>query len=644
MTDNVLTFDTQQSTVFDRMFQNCRNITNLNISNFKMSDVTTVKSMFNNCSKLTRLSLPTNVTFASESTIESMFEECSSIQSLNISGLNTKNVIIFRTVFHNCSTLNELIFSPNFIATNGTDFSGMFYGCNGFQELDLKNFDMPKASIIVNMFAECTNLSTLTLPTTFTTASNTMAHYMFYRCTNLKNIINTNFMAGITTASSMFSNCSSLTELSLQSLISTNEKPITMNSMFSGCTSLKRITFAQEFIIPASAVNVFQDCNVLAFVNIGNRTDENDISAFINKLTSDILGSNWIYISPNIARLLQLTPYCSTSGDTTTIDTTAISNDGVLGDCSNAFLDQSAVTTINNLSVLNTTYVTSFSGMFKRCGVTSLNPINLDTSNAETMDSMFAQMSALNSVTVGSNFTAGDCTNFNNMFYESTGLQSVNLNSINATKVNSASGMFSGCVNLTNLTMPTKLKFVGSANLSYMFSSCQQILDLNLTCIDVSDATSLNINSMFSGCTVLKTIEFHSSFIIPAGASSVFFNCKALYKVTIGQGRTPTEIEDFKSALNASLPDKDWIYDSTNGWLISGIRLEEPYYTINPTTGVATLDIDLINSSGIVVDCTRSFENTGVKSIKDANDLDTSSVGSFAYMFSGCRSLTQIVS
>ena len=76
------------------MFNNCRNLTNLNLSNFITSNVLDMKYMFN---------------------------ECINLEELIISNFDTSSVISMRNMFADCKTLRELLNICNIcsqIATN----------------------------------------------------------------------------------------------------------------------------------------------------------------------------------------------------------------------------------------------------------------------------------------------------------------------------------------------------------------------------------------------------------------------------------------------------------------------------------------------------------------------------------------------
>ena len=57
------------------MFENCKNIKDLNLSNFKTTNVINMSNMFNNCTSLTNLDIPYFV-IENNTRIKYMFSNC----------------------------------------------------------------------------------------------------------------------------------------------------------------------------------------------------------------------------------------------------------------------------------------------------------------------------------------------------------------------------------------------------------------------------------------------------------------------------------------------------------------------------------------------------------------------------------------
>ena len=73
------------------MFRECKNLTNLDLSNFNTQNVENMSGMFYNCSSLTNLNL-SNFNTQNVEDMNVMFYNCSSLTNLDLSNFNTQNV------------------------------------------------------------------------------------------------------------------------------------------------------------------------------------------------------------------------------------------------------------------------------------------------------------------------------------------------------------------------------------------------------------------------------------------------------------------------------------------------------------------------------------------------------------------------
>ena len=93
------------------MFYNCSGLKELNVSNFKTSEVTDMYGMFSGCSGLTSLNV-SNFNTSAVTNMRWMFENCSSLKELNVSNFNTSAVTNMSDMFSGCSGLKTIL-NPN---------------------------------------------------------------------------------------------------------------------------------------------------------------------------------------------------------------------------------------------------------------------------------------------------------------------------------------------------------------------------------------------------------------------------------------------------------------------------------------------------------------------------------------------------
>ena len=216
-------------------FSGCNNLTEIKgIEYLNTENVTNMGFMFNSCKVLTSLNL-SNFNTEKVTDMQGMFGECSDLTSLDLTSFNTEKVTNMRQMFYNCSDLTSLNLS-NFNTEKVTDMNYMFYNCNKLTSLDLTSFNTAEVTKMDNMFKSCTDLTSLDL-SNFNTAKVTDMNYMFYNCNALTSLDLTSFnTAEVTDMSNMFRLCNKLTSLDLSNF--NTAKVENMGWMFKSCYAL----------------------------------------------------------------------------------------------------------------------------------------------------------------------------------------------------------------------------------------------------------------------------------------------------------------------------------------------------------------------------------------------------------------------
>ena len=194
-----------------RLFYNCKNLENVDLSGFNTNNVTSMDSMFYNCSKLTDIDLSSFNT-SNVTTMYQMFYYCTNLTDLDLSSFNTSNVTSMYRMFYNCKNLISLNID-NFNVSNVVNMSGMFYYCNNLTDLDLSKFNASKVTSTNSMFDSCKGLTSLDF-SSFDMSKVTDMNYMFNGCSNLETILNINAISA-SNLTYIFSNCKSLKNLTI---------------------------------------------------------------------------------------------------------------------------------------------------------------------------------------------------------------------------------------------------------------------------------------------------------------------------------------------------------------------------------------------------------------------------------------------
>ena len=137
---NLSNFTTSYIDDFSNIFYDC-NLTILDLSNFKGSKVMNrMDYMFNNCKNIISLDL-SNLDLTYTTNISYMFNECISLKNITIINLNESIIEDYSYMFNECNSL-EYIDLSNFKGskvTNRMDY--MFNNCNNLISINLLSFD-----------------------------------------------------------------------------------------------------------------------------------------------------------------------------------------------------------------------------------------------------------------------------------------------------------------------------------------------------------------------------------------------------------------------------------------------------------------------------------------------------------------------
>ena len=337
------------------MFQNCRNMKNIDLKSLDTRNVTNLAYMFYGCTSLESLDLRT---FKTEkvTTLEGTFQNCTSLKTLYVDNWNTENVssmgqgnigIGYGGAFQNCSSLTSLDIGKWNLSKVGCT-ARMFQGCTNLETLDVSNWNTSNISSLWNMFNGCTNLKELDVSkwntkkvcgfqslfenckalekidvSNWNTSSATSMTSMFSGCSNLTQIDVSNFdTSKVTSISWIFSNCSNITNLDvskwnvekcgiggwtfagcskLESLDTSNWKATVSGSIwdtFSGCSSLKKLDLSGITVINSGWIQgMVVGCQSLEYLDIRNFD------------TSTVTRMSWVFRNCTSLKYLNLTKF-----------------------------------------------------------------------------------------------------------------------------------------------------------------------------------------------------------------------------------------------------------------------------------------------------------------------------------------------
>ena len=273
LTEKVKVTDRNASYLFSKL----RNLTSLDISGLDTSDVVNMSNMFNGCSSLTSLDV-SNLKTQNVTNMSNMFYNCGSLTSLDVSQFNTSNVTNMLAMFEGCNNLTFVDVS-NFDTRNVTEMSQMFSFCNSLTSVDVSNFDTRNVVDMKFMFYYCRNLMHLDV-SGFDTRNVTDMRGLFYLCHSLKTLDVSNFAThNVEGMYAMFYGCSGLTTLDVSNF--DTQKVDEMYMMFYGCsnlTSLDVSSFDTRNVIDMD--RMFGGCSSLTSLDVSGFDTRNVIDMY----------------------------------------------------------------------------------------------------------------------------------------------------------------------------------------------------------------------------------------------------------------------------------------------------------------------------------------------------------------------------
>ena len=322
-------FNTENVMNMRYMFDDCKSLKSLDLTNFNTENVTDMYYMFAYCTSLESLDL-TNFNTAKVTNMAGMFQTCSALKTIYASDkFVTDQVTESTCMFSDCLNLKDYTSSkedhtyancgPTGYFTYGRGYA-MFDDATGTLTFSYKGFK-PEGAYELNeggntpewisknsyvkkvvfeasfanarptscneWFFSCSNLTTIEGIEYLNTAKVTNMNYMFDNCESLKSLDLTKFNTeNVTSMKFMFEACTTLTSLDVSNF--NTAKVTDINYMFSNCSALTTIYASDNFVTDQVTYgnNMFNGCEKLNGYD-GSKTDHtyaNYITGYFSKL------------------------------------------------------------------------------------------------------------------------------------------------------------------------------------------------------------------------------------------------------------------------------------------------------------------------------------------------------------------------
>ena len=393
-------------------------------------------------------------------------------------------------------------------------------------------------SFMTTWFYGCSALTSIEGMEYLNTSEVLQMNGLFQGCSSLTSLDLTGFdTSNVTTMNGMFAGCSSLTELDLSSFNTSKVKD--MGGIFAECSNLKTIYVDENKWSTAAVTSenggnmaLFYGCGPLVGGNGTKFTDTNKED--LDYARVDKAGQPGYLTHKAGPAIATAEPYAVLSDNNTVLtfyyDGQKAARGGIeinnkfeqtrspyrgatkaVFDASFAnykpgstaywFMNCPSLTSIDGIENLNTTNVTDMRFMFWNCsGLTSLNLSGFKTENVTIMYEMFSNCFGLKSLDI-SGFKTDNVTNMHMMFYNCSGLTSLDVSGFKTDNVTKMDAMFSDCSGLTSLDL-SGFKTDKVTDMSGMFYGCSGLKTI-LVGNGWSTIAVTKSSDVFSGCTSL---------------------------------------------------------------------------------------------------------------------------------------------
>ncbi len=547
---NLKYLNTEGVTNMSMMFKNCKKLTSLDLSNFKVTSGTDMSGMFAYCSTLQTIYCPEETDWSGFSNNEGMFNQCINLsgkcggrEPFVCDGVNNINGTYAKVCTASQGGYFTSIAERQAYAVLDVDGETLtfYYDANKPTPSEgIEVYDIPWENFAP--WGESTNVSkvkTASFDVSFDGYCNLASTMgMFYGLSSLTAINGLEYFhtQKVTNMAGMFQNCSSLTSLDLSTF--NTENTTLMCLMFSGCESLKSLTLGDNFKTAKvkDMSYMFYYCKVLATLDLTNFYTANvtDMNNMFNRCSA-LETINW----------------------TSNFDTQNVTN------MESMFQDCTSLESLD-LSNFNTSRATNMFRMFSSCStLQTLDLPRFYTVNVTNMNYMFYGCSALQTINWTSNFNTDKVTNMANMFDGCEVLASLDLSNIDTKNATDMSFMFQRCLALTSLEVGN-FNTDKVTNMQNMFFFCQNLISLDVSNFNTENVT--NMQNMFFGCEALKTIYCNEDWQKEGLTSTnMFAGCTSL------KGGNGTPYDDSNIDVSNARPDT---------------RLNPGYFTLKTTYGL----------------------------------------------------------
>ena len=474
------------------IFQDCKQLTSLDLNMWNASKVTSLNSAFSGCSLLGELHIE-NWNTQNLVNLGGTFKSCSKLENLDLSQWNVNNVTNMSSTFMYCHNLQNLNLT-GWQTGRLTQMDTCFHQCHKVQEIDLRGFNTSGVTSFYHCFGDAYSATLLGVEDLdVSSATNTACMFWRVKATNWD--LSGWDVSKLQNASQMFI-YSSISEINVSGW--NLAKCTNMSSMFNGCTNLQSIDLSSwNCPVLTNVSSMFYNCKKLSSINMNG------------------------WNAPRVQSLASMFTSCTSLESISFED----ANFGAITSINSLFNGCSKLTTID-WADLDMSGLTNMGATFKGCSSLEANDLSgMQTGNVTSMAELFSGCNKLIELDV-SGFDTHSVTSMKAMFYNCSKLTELDVSNFNTSSVTNMESMFNGCAILTEIDV-SNFNTQNVTTMAYMFSYCKSLLEIDVSGFDTRKVTA--INSMFLCCenaSVINIAGWQTPSLV--NMNSAFYSCFAI--------------------------------------------------------------------------------------------------------------------
>ncbi len=624
--------DTSKVKNMAEMFKGCTSIESIDVSNVAAYSVTSMESMFEGCTSLTNINFGKmgegNLKFLTEevTTMKAMFKGCTSLENIDIHVICADEVTTMEDMFADCSNLKQVIFVDEdtyetyFHTIKIKNMMGMFKNCTSLETLDLGDISTDSVTNMSNMFSGDINLSCISVPSRFTVENVTESTNMFADCSKLPNfdanVVDKTNAKSASEGGYLYYSPYTLKFDANGGTCSTSSKIVEENKKYGTLPTPTRDGYAfvgwytaKEYGSKVTENDTFNtgyfdddDYTLYALWGLNYQLVEGDDFNELIPVTDTTEGTT-APTSIEFTTSAQIpTGYSIENGELT--DFSVLGNGSVVGWQVDSTYYIS--TTEANQDVI---FNANSSYMFRSLGVETITLNHIDTSYVENMAMMFTGCTNLTNLTLPDHFVTSNVTNIMGMFAQCKSIESLDLSKFDTSNVKYMAMMFRECTALKTLNVSsfntTSIVDDSADKYSYglmgMFFGCSSLTSLDIRSFDTTSVK--NMYYMFAGCENLETLTLSNTFNTSnvTTMSAMFAGCKKLTSL------------DLSSFNTSNVTDMYYLFgdcenlESVNLSGINTTNVKDMEYMFYNCKNLATLDLSSFDMSKVPAEYVEDF-------------------------------------